>query len=152
MDSNNSNRRGIDILADILQFCDTSTQTNILKGLAPILEKEKRPELFNELRRQIVLFDDLAYANPAGIQMLIKYVTLRDLAVALKNAPEAVVKVFANSMSKNMFTDLKNEAIAAKNVSLSEILRAKEQILNVAKSLIKEKQLYIEKPSYNKIY
>ena len=50
--------RGIDILADILQFCDIKTQTNIISGLTPFLEKEKRPDLIAELRKQIILFDD----------------------------------------------------------------------------------------------
>ncbi len=52
--------RGIDILADILQFCDIRTQTNIITGLTPILEKEKRLDLVAELRKQILMFEDLA--------------------------------------------------------------------------------------------
>ena len=102
--------RGIDILADILQFCDVKTQTDIVTGLTPILEREKRPDLIKELRNQLVLFDDIAYANISGLQMLLKYVSIKDLAVALMGAPEAVVKNIASAMSKNMFNDLKTEA------------------------------------------
>lgn len=150
--ANNTNRRGIDILADILQYCDVRTQTNIMNGLSPILEKENRPDLLMELRRQIVLFDDLAYANVAGLQTLLKYITISDLAVSLVGAPEAIVKNFASAMSKNMFNDLKTEALLSKNASLSEISFARERILKEVKGLIKEKQLYIEKPNYSKIY
>ena len=70
--------RGIDILVDILQYCDTKTQTDIIAGLTPILEQERRPDLLSELRKQIILFEDLAYANQAGVQMLLKYVTIKD--------------------------------------------------------------------------
>ena len=144
--------RGIDILADILQFCDIKTQTNIISGLTPFLEKEKRPDLIAELHKQIIMFEDLAYANQAGIQMLLKYVTIKDLAVALMGAPEAVVKSIASAMSKNMFNDLKAEAALRQNASQSEISLARERILKEVKGLIKENRLYIEKPDSNKIY
>ena len=144
--------RGIDILADILQFCDIKTQTDIIYGLTPILEMEKRPDLIKELRNQLILFDDIAYANIAGLQMLLKYVTIKDLAVALMGAPEAVVKNIASAMSKNMFNDLKTEASIMKNVSKSEISLARERILTEVKGLIKENRLYIEKPDSSKIY
>ncbi len=144
--------RGIDILADILQYCDTKTQTDIITGLTPFLEREKRPDLIAELHRQIIMFEDLAYANQAGIQMLLKYVTIKDLAIALMGAPEAVVKSIASAMSKNMFNDLKTEASIRKNVSQSEVSLARERIINEVKGLIKENRLYIEKPDSNKIY
>ncbi len=144
--------RGIDILVDILQFCDTKTQTDIIAGLTPILEQERRPDLLSELRKQIILFEDLAYANQAGVQMLLKYVSIKDLAVALIGAPESVVKNIAAAMSKNMFNDLKAEATLRKNVSQSEISLAKERIINEVKGLIKENRLYIDKPDSNKIY
>ncbi len=144
--------RGIDILADILQYCDTKTQTNIINGLTPFLEKERRPDLIAELRKQIILFEDLAYANPDGVQMLLKYVSIKDLAVALMGAPEAVVKNIASVMSKNMFSDLKTEASLRKNVSQSEISLVRERIMKEVKGLINENRLYIEKPDSNKIY
>ena len=144
--------RGIDILADILQYCDTKTQTDIIAGLTPFLEKEKRPDLIAELRKQIILFEDMAYANMAGIQMLLKYVTIRDLAIALMGAPEAVVKNIASAMSKNMFNDLKAEAALRQNVGQSEISLVRERIMKEVKGLINENRLYIEKPDSNKIY
>ena len=144
--------RGIDILVDILQYCDTKTQTDIIAGLTPILEQERRPDLLSELRKQIILFEDLAYANQAGVQMLLKYVTIKDLAVALIGAPESVVKNIAAAMSKNMFNDLKAEATLRKNVSQSEISLAKERIINEVKGLMTENRLYIDKPDSNKIY
>ena len=144
--------RGIDILADILQFCDPKTQTDIITGLTPFLERENRPDLIAELHKQIIMFEDLAYANQAGVQMLLKYVTIRDLAVALMGAPEAVVKNVAAAMSKNMFNDLKAEAALRKSASQSEINLARERVLKEVKGLITENRLYIEKPDSNKIY
>ncbi|MBR4329642.1 MAG: hypothetical protein IKP71_07290, partial [Candidatus Riflebacteria bacterium] len=142
----------IDILTDILRYCDTKTQTDIIVGLTPFLEKEKRPDLIAELRKQIVLFDDLAYANLEGIQMLLKYVSIKDLAVALMGAPESVVKNIASAMSKNMFSDLKAEASLRKNVSQSEISLVRERIMKEVKGLINENRLYIEKPDSKMIY
>ena len=144
--------RGIDILTDISQYCDEKTQTSIIRDLTPILEKENRPDLIHELRKQIIVFDDLAYANNAGLQMLMKFINIKDLAVALIGAPEAVVKNIASAMSKNMFADLKAEALIRKDTSQSEISLARERILIEVKGLMRENRLYIEKPESNKIY
>lgn len=144
--------RGIDILSDILANCDLKTQTNIVNGLTPILEKEKRPDLISELRKQLILFDDLAYANQTGLQLLLKFISVKDLAISLKNAHESVITNIAKAMSKNMFSDLKSEIIFHKDASQKEINLARESIIKEVKTLIKENRLYIDKPDYNKIF
>ena len=116
------------------------------------MNTEKTGAFIAELRKQIVLFDDLAYANLEGIQMLLKYVSIKDLAVALMGAPESVVKNIASAMSKNMFSDLKAEASLRKNVSQSEISLVRERIMKEVKGLINENRLYIEKPDSKMIY
>lgn len=144
--------RGIDILTDILQYCDEKTQTSIINGLTPILKKENRPDLINELRKQIIVFDDLAYADTNGLQMLLKFVNIKDLAIALIGSPESVIKNIATAMSKNMFSDLKAEVLLRKDASQSEISLARERILIEVKGLMRENRLYIEKPDSEQIY
>ena len=144
--------RGIDILASILQFCDARTQSGILGDLMPILEKEHRHDLVKELRNQLVVFEDLAYANGAGLQILLKSISTRELAFALRGASESVIKNIALSMSKNMFKDLRTEIELHKNATQKEVDMAREHILAEVKSLIKENRLYIEKPDSSKIY
>ena len=95
---------------------------------------------------------DLAYANSDGLQILLKFIKISDLAVALHGTPEAVIKNIATAMSKNMFNDLKAEVILRKNASQSEISLARERIMVEVKGLMRENRLYIEKPNSDSIY
>lgn len=144
--------RKTNILADILQFCDSDTQTRLVTGLTPILQKEHRLDILQELKNKIVIFDDLAYANSAGVALLLKYVTIQDLAMAFHGAPEAVVTNVAQAMSKNMFNDLKEEINLRKKATRSDVNTARERILKEVRQLISENRLYIEKPDETMIY
>lgn len=133
-------------MASILEYCDAETQTRLMKGLTPFLLKSNRPDILRSIRSKIILFDDLAKANNAGIILLLKYVSIQDLAVSLIGASEAVVTKVAQCMSRNMFDDLKTEISIHKNASKREIEIARERVIREVKQLIHENRLYFEGP------
>ncbi|MEW6709976.1 MAG: FliG C-terminal domain-containing protein, partial [Candidatus Riflebacteria bacterium] len=98
---------GMEILARIMRHCDAKTNRNILNGL-----QKDVPHLASELRKKILTFDDLAYADARGIQKMLKLIPLRDLALALKGTPQAVLKNIAMNMSPRNLQDLKAEIAA----------------------------------------
>lgn len=144
--------RKANILSEILEYCDQDTQTRLIKGLTPFLIEQKRPDILNAIKSRIILFEDLAYANPAGLTLLLKYVTPQDLAIAFIGAPDNVVKSVALCMSKNMFNDLKSEIALHRHVSKKEIEKARERILREVKQLVHENRLYLEKPNEQMVY
>lgn len=134
------------ILAAILEYCDLETQNRLMKGLTPFLLKKNRPDILESIRSKIILFEDLANANSAGIVLLLKYVNTKDLAISLIGAPEEVIKRVGACISKNTFKDLKLEIDLQKNSSQQEVEKARARILREAKILMQENRLYIERP------
>lgn len=134
-------RRGIDVLADILLYCEPETNDRILSGL-----KKTHPQVVAELRKKIITFSDLSRADPAGVQRLLRQVSLRDLAVSLKGAPEEVLKNLAHNMSTRAIEDLRQEITALRPTPSSEVEAARRRILGVARELRERKELYFKQP------
>ncbi len=138
---------GMEILAKILRHCDAKTNRNILNGL-----QKDVPHLAAELRKRILTFEDLAFADARGIQKLLKVIRLRDLALALKGTPQAVLKNIAMNMSQRNLTDLKTEIAATGPSREVDILGAQDRILAVVAELISSRELFINRPTDDLVY
>ena len=134
-------KSGIEILADILKHCDAKTNKNILTGL----EKDL-PQVVSQLRRQIITFEDLAYCDPRGTQKLLKMISLRDLAVSLKGAPELVLKNLASNMSQRALQDLKEEITLSGPARAEDVENARARIIEVVSQLLNKREIFINRP------
>lgn len=141
------NRSGIEILAKIMRHCNAKTNRNILNGL-----QKDIPHLAAELRKRILTFEDLAYADARGIQKLLKVIRLHDLALALKGAPKAVLKNIAINMSRRNLADLKTEIATIESSREVDILDAQDRILAIVAELISSRELFINRPSDDLVY
>lgn len=131
---------GLEILANIMRHCDPKTNRNILGGL-----QKEIPHVVNELRRHIVMYEDLAYADSRGMQKLLKMVRIRDLALSLKGASQGVLKNIAANMSQRALADLKSEIATIGSARESEVESARERITAVFSELINSKELYLNR-------
>ncbi|MBI4831242.1 MAG: flagellar motor switch protein FliG [Candidatus Lindowbacteria bacterium] len=87
---------GVKSVAELLNRVDRATEKNILSKLS-----ERDPELANEVRSLMFVFDDIVMVTDAGIQRTLKEIENRDLSLALKAANEDVKnKVFRNMSSR----------------------------------------------------
>ncbi|PKL49783.1 MAG: hypothetical protein CVV42_05455 [Candidatus Riflebacteria bacterium HGW-Riflebacteria-2] len=141
------NHTGLEILANIMRHCDAKTNRHILGGLQKDL-----PQVVSELRRHIMLFDDLAYADPRGLQQLLKIIRIRDLAISLQGAPSAVLKNIAANMSQRALNDLKEEITRLGRARESEVDAARDRIMAVVAELMNSKELYIKRPNDDLVY
>jgi len=133
-------RKGIDILADIMKYVDQTTSRNILKGL-----KASSPDIYAQLKKRIFTFDDLAFADGRGIQKLLKLITLRDLALSMKGAPDEVLQNIASNMSHRSIEDLREEITYLGATPASEIESARSRIMVTAHKLIEKRDLFINR-------
>jgi len=133
-------RKGIDILADIMQFMEPTASHRLLKNLQGSL-----PAVVKELRKRLFSFEDLAYGDSRGVQALIKLTTLRDLALSLKGAPEGVLQTLAQNMSQRAIEDLREEITQLGPRRISEIEEARKNIMTNAKRLVERRELFIQK-------
>lgn len=133
---------GLEILANIMRHCDSKTNRNIMTGLAKDV-----PQVVLELRKKILMFEDLAYADARGVQKLLKIIRTRDLAVSLKGAPSAVLKNLASNMSQRGLGDLKGEIALIGPARESEVEAARERIMGAVGELINSKEMFINRPN-----
>ena len=79
---------GVDSIVNILNTVDRSTEKHIMENL-----EIEEPELADEIRRKMFVFEDILLLDNRAIQTVLREVENNELAVALKNANEDVQKV-----------------------------------------------------------
>ncbi len=95
---------GVKSLADILNHSDRSTERNVLDELA-----RGDGELAEEIRLLLFTFEDVAKLDDRSIQMVLKEVDQKDLAIALRGVEEAVRDRIFSNMSERGAELLKEE-------------------------------------------
>jgi flagellar motor switch protein FliG len=83
---------GVKSLADILNHSDRTTERNVLDELA-----KTEAELAEEVRLLLFTFEDVVKLDDRSIQMVLKEVDQKDLAIALRGVSEEVRgRIFSN--------------------------------------------------------
>jgi flagellar motor switch protein FliG len=95
---------GVKSLADILNNADRTTERNVLDELA-----KSNGELAEEVRLLLFTFEDVVKLDDRSIQMILKEVDQKDLAVALRGVPDDVRSRIFSNMSERGAELLKEE-------------------------------------------
>jgi flagellar motor switch protein FliG len=83
---------GVESLAEILNAADRPTERNVLDQLATA-----NAELAEQIRLLLFTFEDIVKLDDRAIQLILKEVDQKDLAIALRGVPEPVRdRIFAN--------------------------------------------------------
>ncbi len=121
---------GVEPIADMLNLMDKTSEKNIMARV-----EEKDPELAEEIRKLMFVFEDLIFVDDRGIQELLKIVDNQKLVIALKTAPEDVrTKLFKN-MSNRAATMLKEDLEASGPTKISDVEKAQQEIIMQLKDL-----------------
>jgi flagellar motor switch protein FliG len=99
-----SSAGGVKSLADILNQSDRSTERNVLDQLA-----QANGELAEEVRLLLFTFEDIVKLDDRSIQMVLKEVDQKDLAIALRGVSEDVRHRIFSNMSERGAELLKEE-------------------------------------------
>jgi flagellar motor switch protein FliG len=121
---------GIAAVAELLNRVDRATEKNILAQMA-----DRDPELANEVRSLMFVFDDIVMVTDAGIQRTLKEIDNRDLSLALKAANEDVkAKIFSN-MSSRASEMIQEDMEYMGPVRLRDVEGAQSRIVEVIRRL-----------------
>lgn len=121
---------GIDSLVDILNSVDRGTERNILESL-----ERSDAELAEEIRNKMFVFEDITKLNNQAIQRVLKEIDNRDLAVALKGAPEEVSKVIYQNMSTRLQEMIQEDIEFMGPVRVRDVGEAQQKIVNIVRKL-----------------
>lgn len=121
---------GIESLADILNRADRSTEKAIMESL-----EENDPELAENVRELMFVFEDLIQLDDRAIQRMLREVETKDLALALKGAnPEVQEKIFKN-MSERAGGMLKDDMEYMGPVRAKDVQEMQTKIVGIIRAL-----------------
>jgi len=121
---------GIQSIVNILNYADRGTEKNILDRL-----EEKDPELVEEIRKRMFVFEDIILLSDRAVQVVLRQVDTHDIALALKTASEDVTEKIFRNMSKRAAQMLKEDMDYMGPVRLREVEDAQQRIVNVIRQL-----------------
>ena len=121
---------GVDAIVAILNTVDRGTERHILETL-----EIEDPELADEIRRKMFVFEDILSLDDRTIQRVLRDVDNSDLATALKNANEEVQNVIFNNLSKRLAAMIKEDMEFMGPVRLKDVEEAQQKIVNIVRKL-----------------
>lgn len=121
---------GIQSVVDMLNRVDPST----LKVVMDVLEMDD-PDLAEQIKRQMFVFEDIVLLDDRGIQLVLREVETKDLALALKGTNEEVAEKILKNMSTRAGTMLKEDMQYMGPVRVREVEDAKQKIVKIIRKL-----------------
>lgn len=129
---------GVEPLAEMLNLIDKQTEEQILDSL-----EERDPDLAEQIRQLMFVFDDLVKIDDRGIQELIKAVPNDKWKVALKTASESVRELIFKNMSERAALMLREDMESMGAVKLSDVEGIQFEVVSTARKLEEEGKIII---------
>lgn len=125
-------------VAEMLNVVDKSTEDVIFRGL-----EESAPDLANDIRQLMFVFEDLIKIDDRSLQFLLREVNNQELVLAMKTAsPQLKNHIFRN-VSERAAQMIKEDLEAMGPVKVSEVEKAQQNIVKIARKLEDEGRIVI---------
>jgi flagellar motor switch protein FliG len=121
---------GIDTVAEILNLADRSTEKGIMEGL-----EAEDPDLVEQIRRLMFVFEDILLVNDKGIQSVLKEVDNEALSLALKTASEDLKQKIFKNMSERAAQLIQEDMQFMGPVRVSDVEQAQQKIVDIVRRL-----------------
>ena len=131
---------GVDSIVDILNTVDRGTEKHIMETL-----EIEEPELADEIRRKMFVFEDILSLDDKSIQRVLREVDNNELAVALKGAIEEVQNVIFNNLSKRLAAMIREDMEYMGPIRLKDVEEAQQRIVNVIRKLEDSSEIIISR-------
>ena len=121
---------GMQTIVDLLNGTDPGT----LKVVMDELEMED-PELAEQIKRQMFVFEDIVLLDDRGVQLVLREVETKDLALALKGSNADVAQKIMANMSSRAGQMLKDDMEFMGPVRLRDVEEAQQRVVKVIRKL-----------------
>jgi flagellar motor switch protein FliG len=121
---------GVEAVAEILNLADRATEKAILEQL-----ETSNPEMVEQIRRLMFVFEDINLVDDKGIQMVLKEVDNSDLALALKTASEELKEKIFRNMSERASAMIREEMEYMGPVKLSDVEGSQQKVVDIVRRL-----------------
>lgn len=123
-------KNGIQSIVNILNGVDRSTEKNILDTL-----QNTDPQLADEIKQRMFVFDDIAYLDNRSIQRILVDVSNEDLQLALRSTTQTMKNAIYRNISKRRQDLLEEEIAANDSVLMKDVEDAQKRIVSMVRKL-----------------
>ncbi|MCC7083678.1 MAG: flagellar motor switch protein FliG [Pirellulales bacterium] len=124
------NAGGVKAVAEMLNVSDRTTERTLLECLG-----DDDPELVDEIRRLMFVFDDIARFTDKDIQIVLKNVETSSWAMALKGASEGLKEKILKNMSERASETMREEMEFLGPAKRSVVEAKQQEIVDVIRRL-----------------
>jgi len=121
---------GLPAIVAILNQTDRASEKLILAGL-----EASDPELAEEIRNEMFVFDDVINLDDRTLQRVLRNVVPKELAVALKGVSDDIRQKFLRNMSERAAEDLADEIELLGPTRLSTVEAAQGGVVRIVREL-----------------
>lgn len=131
---------GVDAVVEILNTVDRGTEKHIMETL-----EIEDPELADEIRRKMFVFEDILLLDDRAIQRVLRDVENSDLAIALKGSNEQVQNAIFNNLSKRLAAMIQEDMEFMGPVRMKDVEEAQQKIVNIIRKLEDSAEIIISR-------
>jgi flagellar motor switch protein FliG len=135
-----TNTGGVKHFVEILNRVDRNTEKAVLEYL-----ESEDPELAEEVKKQMFLFEDIVMLDDRSIQRILREVDSKDLALALKGANEEVKQKIFKNMSSRAAQMLKEDMEFMGPVRVRDVEQAQQKIVSIIRRLDEAGEIIISR-------
>jgi len=131
---------GVSSIVEVLNRVDRTTERTIIENL-----EVENPELAEEIKRLMFVFEDIVMLDDRSLQLVLREIDQKDLALALKaTATEVGEKVYKN-MSKRAADMLKEEIEYMGPVKIRDVEESQQKVVNVIRRLEESGEIIVSR-------
>ncbi|MEO1583361.1 MAG: flagellar motor switch protein FliG [Planctomycetota bacterium] len=130
---------GVPTVAEVLNLADRSTEKAILEGL-----EAEDPDLVEQIRRLMFVFEDVLLVDDRGIQAVLKEVDNEELSLALKTASSELQDKILGNMSERAGDMIREDMEFMGPVRVSDVEAAQQRIVNIVRRLEEAGEIIIQ--------
>lgn len=131
---------GVQALVDILNRADRATERLILEGL-----EGADPELADEVRQRMFVFEDITLLDDRAVQLVLRQVDTKDLAVALKGVHVNVRDKILRNMSERASANLTEEIELLGPIRLKTVEEAQASVVRIIRALEESGEVIVQR-------
>jgi flagellar motor switch protein FliG len=128
-------------MAELFNSLDRSTEEAMLNAL-----DNKAPESAERIRALMFTFEDLSNLLPAAISIIVRNADKREMAMALKGAPDKLKQMFFGAMTERAAKLMREDMAAMGPVRARDCEEAQSSLVRLAKSLADRGEILLVDP------
>ena len=133
---------GVQPLVNILNRADPTSSQVLLTQL-----EQTDPDLADEIRRRMFIFQDIVKLDDRAVQLVLREVDTKDLALALKGTGADVRQKVMGNLSERAAGNLAEEIDLLGPVRLKDVEEARDNVVKVIRSLEESDQIVLTRGS-----